>query len=88
MTIHPDGPGEAFYDKETIMTLKQIVVEKLKPGNQIPVRFHRTRQLVFPISPITVVGTRWKIELNLSLEEWSRSPLASGLRFRTRMRPG
>jgi hypothetical protein len=57
MTIHPDGPGEAFYDEEPIMTLKQTVVEKLKPGNKIPVRFHRKRQLVFPTSPITVVGT-------------------------------
>jgi hypothetical protein len=58
MTIHPDGPGEPFYDEEPIMTLKQTVLEKLKPGNKIPVRFSRKRQLVFPLSPITVVGTR------------------------------
>jgi uncharacterized Zn finger protein (UPF0148 family) len=57
MTVYPEDQSEAFYDEETLLVIKRTV-EKLQPGNKIPVRFNRRRQMVFPLSPITVVGTR------------------------------
>jgi len=55
MTIHPDGSGKPFYDEEHLFVAKASMW-KLQVGNRIPVRFNRRRSLVFPTSPIAVIG--------------------------------
>jgi hypothetical protein len=55
--VEPASGGHRFIDEE-ILVLAEASVEKLRPGNIIPVRYNEpSRQRVFPVSPVTVIGT-------------------------------
>lgn len=55
--VEPSSGGPRFIDEE-ILFLVETSVDKLKPGNIIPVRYDEpARQRVFPTSPVTVIGT-------------------------------
>jgi hypothetical protein len=53
--VRPVDGSEPFQDEETLLVRNESV-EKLEPGNLVPVRFGGGRTLVFPVSPMTVVG--------------------------------
>ena len=53
--VYPADGGAPFVDEEAFLLRKESV-EKLAPGNVIPVRFVRARTRVFPASPIVPVA--------------------------------
>jgi hypothetical protein len=53
--VRPSDGSAPFSDDET-MLVRNESVPKLDPGNVIAVRFDRKRALVFPSSPIVVLG--------------------------------
>lgn len=53
--VVPDGGGPAFVDQETLL-VGAASLEKLTPGNIVPVRFDGAHEHVFPVTPITVIG--------------------------------
>jgi hypothetical protein len=55
--VRPDDGTAAFRDDETMLVANETL-PKLEPGNVVRVRFDRNRTLVFPVSPVTVVGHR------------------------------
>ena len=50
------GDGSAPFSDDETMLVRNESVPKLDPGNVIAVRFDRKRALVFPSSPIVVLG--------------------------------
>jgi uncharacterized Zn finger protein (UPF0148 family) len=53
--VRPNDGSTPFRDEET-MLVKNETLPKLEPGNIVSVRLDRKRALVFPVSPVTVVG--------------------------------
>lgn len=55
LEVTPDQGGAPFVDQEAVL-VRDDRVERLTPGNVIAVRFNGSRDRVFPISPIDVIG--------------------------------
>ena len=53
--VVPEAGGPAFVDQETLF-VGAASLEKLAPGNIVPVRFDGARERVFPITPMRVIG--------------------------------
>jgi uncharacterized Zn finger protein (UPF0148 family) len=53
--VRPSDGSAPFRDDETMLVRNESVA-KLDPGNVVSVRFDRKRSLVFPSSPIVVLG--------------------------------
>ncbi len=54
--VVPDDGSASFVDQETLF-VGAATRDKLDAGNILPVRFDGAREHVFPITPMTVVGT-------------------------------